>query len=94
MKSHTPGPWTVNGHYIESPPLRPNFGRRAVARVDYSHHSEIPANARLIAAAPELLAALKEAIATVDGFDHGDEGEDGDPIASWRAAVAKAEVNA
>lgn len=58
MSKHTPGPWKVeNDHYI-------------TAGIDYvadvgdatTRDKEIAANARLIAAAPDLLEACKEAI--------------------------------
>ena len=48
------------------------------------------ANANLIEAAPDLLAALKEAVANYASCDIGDMG-DGDPIANWKAAIARAE---
>jgi hypothetical protein len=51
--SHTPGPWTVNerGHVS---------GKRAVAELYYDpRNPELEANARLIAAAPELLEELR-----------------------------------
>jgi hypothetical protein len=49
---HTPGPWIVTGNFIDcdTPPCR-----IAVALAS----PEMEANARLIAAAPELLEALK-----------------------------------
>jgi hypothetical protein len=63
---HTPGPWTINGGRIEAT----DAGTSAavvVARVglinDQSH--EDTANARLIAAAPELLKALEAIDAAV-----------------------------
>jgi hypothetical protein len=46
------------------------------------------ANARLIAAAPDLLACLKEAVAAnEDGLPRDAD----DPIHDWKAAIAKAE---
>lgn len=50
---HTPGPWAIAGHYIGT--LGVN-----VATVGYASGAE-HANARLIAAAPDLLAALQYA---------------------------------
>jgi hypothetical protein len=47
---HTPGPWTVDGSYIHGP-----NGKRFLA---VAGDGEGQANARLIAAAPELLEAL------------------------------------
>jgi len=69
---HTPGPWSI------SPTSNPSseFGIVAidgtiVSRLDYWHdeaEAESEANARLIAAAPELLAALRELLLE-DDFD-------------------------
>ena len=62
---HTPGPWTVSDHYIEGPDVE----RTMIAtmlwprlqdlkrRIDLTE--EHRCNLRLIAAAPDLLAALK-----------------------------------
>lgn len=59
MSKHTPGPWDVN---------EGDFGIYQLETSDqiaevFSHHppAELEANARLIAAAPELLEALKHA---------------------------------
>jgi hypothetical protein len=64
MSKHTPGPWKVsheaNGQWtifaenydVTSIPDDPDYGRP----------SEDPANARLIAAAPEMLEALKQVV--------------------------------
>ena len=84
---HTPGPWSYNrdeggchGHVISTSDYivaeLPDFGDGAAP------HTE--ANARLIAAAPELLDALKVAIATSDPSQHK-------WVAEARAAIAKAE---
>lgn len=78
MAEHTPGPWRVersldgrsdgyirpvNGH-VEPGAVAPV----AVARVVGSRgRGETEANARLIAAAPELLAALEELVAWQNG---------------------------
>ncbi len=64
---HTPGPWVLqdqkNGHYI-------------IGRIDPQENAAVSfnkANATLIAAAPELLEALKLALATIRRVtkDHG-----------------------
>ena len=79
---HTPGPWAIAGHYIGT--LGVN-----VATVGYASGAE-HANARLIAAAPDLLAAL-ERIANSEEY-HGDafscDFETLQNVA--RAAIAKA----
>jgi hypothetical protein len=68
--SHTPGPWTLDkatgkfGHKTNDivAPLEgdPHFSQQIVC-VMGTDVDDMEANARLIAAAPELLAALKEA---------------------------------
>ena len=59
---HTPGPWELvsrgwNGQFIYGIDERAK-GRRFIAEVDLNYDGA-EANARLIAAAPELLAALR-----------------------------------
>jgi hypothetical protein len=59
---HTPGPWTVNDQVAREDCLYIEAARVGVATV-YSDNTptvdESRANARLIAAAPDMLAALK-----------------------------------
>jgi hypothetical protein len=58
MSKHTPGPWTFdNGIEFICTDTSP-YGEWAVAKVNIVR-AEAKANARLIAAAPELLDALK-----------------------------------
>ena len=54
---HTPGPWQQNGSHIYGPDPK----RYGIAQLMYADPLESDANARLIAAAPELLEALKRA---------------------------------
>lgn len=60
---HTPGPWAyqedsdVYTHIVRGP------GNRFICQLAQTTSAEIEANARLIAAAPELLDALIEAVA-------------------------------
>ena len=56
--AHTPGPWWVDGPG-EGIEVHDTFGRTASVWGDVGEGDEAWANARLIAAAPELLAALK-----------------------------------
>lgn len=65
--TYTPGPWFVSGPFV-GPRLAPDSGIQIkVARVAGDEcDSECIANARLIAAAPDLLAALEEAVALAD----------------------------
>lgn len=69
MSTHTRGPWTIeqatDGRrkgYIRGPKSNGAGGRIAVARVSEAGNgpSEQAANARLIAAAPDLLEALRQ----------------------------------
>lgn len=94
---HTPGPWFVNGpyHNVESDLFirariddDENFD---IANLECDETGNAPANARLIAAAPELLASLRELIHQVDSLGV----EEGMPwmvdiLARANAAVAKA----
>ena len=87
---HTPGPWSFDGDYVESLALlKPLFKPLSVATLaDCGHNTE--GNGILIAAAPELLAALKELVAYDDGSnepeDYGYE-----LLQRCKAAIAKAE---
>lgn len=68
MSKHTPGPWkSVNHSWSDTSILAPDFDH-AICRLDINHATEesqeadeaqMAANARLIAAAPELLEALR-----------------------------------
>ncbi len=89
--SHTPGPWIVNAHrtqgsaFVITTPLD-----------NWVPASDDAANARLIAAAPELLAALKALAADYKaGADSGDSGQwsaDDQPVyQAAMVAIAKAE---
>lgn len=69
---HTPGPWLLNGFYIY------RDGATRIAAVSNwcisgaDAFAETVANARLIAAAPELLEALIEVTATLAWNAHGE----------------------
>ncbi len=56
MSAHTPGPWHVTPDSFVMTTSRPSLG---IARV-ITHVRGFDANARLIAAAPDLLEALRE----------------------------------
>lgn len=84
---HTPGPWAREGLrvYVH------NRGTIAECPLPQSGGVfEVSSNARLIAAAPDMLAALKEMVDEADGISR----EHGWPLASRldraRAAIAKA----
>ena len=58
---HTPGPWEVRGIGVHAP------GLRTVASLTCGDYPERSANARLIAAAPELLSFIKSWRETIVG---------------------------
>ena len=91
---HTPGPWGAIGNLVRSPMHQPEGLPRGVQIVEcrdgyfLPHTEEAKANARLIAAAPELLSDLREAAATLRRYEalHRAKGTED--------STAKAEVNA
>jgi hypothetical protein len=94
--THTSGPWRTNGFAIDSETSRRDYGHkykpdmrsRPVAQIISvsGEDEENKANARLIAAAPELLEALQDAMKVAIHEEH--------PFRSWhnkaKAAIAKA----
>ena len=80
--NYTPGPWKVEGVDIYAP--APANVRPHIARVIYGGKSD----ARLIAAAPDLLEALTDLVGGC-----GKEGDlfSGEAMAKARLAIAKAE---
>ena len=90
---HTPGPWAVNpvGAVVDS--FRATGEIVPVCALlwptDVRSEDETEANARLIAAAPDLLAALK---ALVDVIDLHYPRDHFTVLTSARAAIAKAEA--
>ena len=98
---HTPGPWAVEDPMdhcltIVANPEAPVYDWKWIATCDWPDEDnqlvtarEVKANARLIAAAPDLLEALEEFSREYDGFEDGN----GDPcpvLAKARAAIARA----
>lgn len=83
--AHTPGPWTVVLDEASADPLRV-FQDDGTGNGDHikliAGDPESDANLRLIASAPELLAALKAVVSVAD--------RDTDEFAAARAAIAKA----
>ena len=88
MSKHTPGPWSSN-HLTSAPlkkwSLKVKKGRRVIAEVPCQDYTTWT-NARLIAAAPDLLEALRAAVA-----DWDEEVSRGRWLDTARAAIAKAE---
>jgi hypothetical protein len=83
MSKHTPGPWHTAGEQG----VQIRSAKDQIAKVWTMRGNEWKANARLIAAAPELLEALKEIVDAADGAGW----EQLDPsFKKARAAIAKA----
>ncbi|MHC3750731.1 hypothetical protein ACYKDZ_17825 [Stutzerimonas stutzeri] len=96
MTKHTPGPWLVEGRTVYA--LNDDGYNRFSALVQDAHTpgDELEANARLIAAAPDLLEAAELALEVAEGWIHdqldgtGIAGEALGKLDSVRAAIAKA----
>lgn len=93
MNVYTPGPWRVNGPQLSGTISVTSAHDGAVA-VMIQHEVEgrafpTEANARLIAAAPDLLAALESVLKHFDPWSM--PGSDGERVViEARAAIAKA----
>jgi hypothetical protein len=83
---HTPGPWT---HGVHDETLIVGGGRVVAEVWGYAptDHERMEVDARLIAAAPEMLEALQRALPEI-AVAFGPESE---VVAECRAAIAKAE---
>jgi hypothetical protein len=109
MNKHTPGPWELHGLAIYEPDKwrdGRNFGGAYICQImdgnfeqsspdssTFKDGCECDANARLIAAAPELLAALQAVIEQADAqFKAGDKHAtfNRQTIDSLRPAITKA----
>lgn len=94
--THTPGPWILKaGRALETPhgEFSLTYGHDRHGNPNFKDFCALDANARLIAAAPELLAQLKSLL---EMFDH-DAAHQPDPITAGEmidatlATIAKAE---
>ena len=81
MSAHSPGPWKLGGHYDDTV-----ISVRGGVVVDDPDLTD--ADLRLIAAAPELLAALKDLIDRIDVTSYWHLASSVDEA---KAAIAKAE---
>ena len=88
-RTHTPGPWRVGdaGNTIFGPP-NGNPSPQTIAHLSVIDHA---ANARLIAAAPEMLEALRDAL---ECLLDDDEGYMRPIITRLRSVIARAEGRA
>ena len=95
MSKHTPGPWTVTdeddfyGLAIEAAGREGEYVPVARVPVDYDDRPEREANARLMAAAPDLLEALKALLSGSERHIFSTECKTERDAA--RTAIAKAE---
>jgi hypothetical protein len=90
---HTPGPWTVYDDSNDGKTNRIEIAARGktVARIYQSVPEEDLPNARLIAAAPDLLEALKMAVSALERSDYIQmDGDSFDVVDVSRAAIARA----
>lgn len=84
---HTPGPWKVSGHMVRTE-CETSW---PVASCCYGTAAQSDANARLIAAAPELLAACDAMLnAIADNTDIGFDVDLNEAMRAARAAIVKA----
>jgi len=98
MSTHTPGPWKIeNGHIQQSGIAywQITDGADAICCNQFCYADNSDANARLIAAAPDLLEALKRLAVISDGiYVRMSDGEARLMREAWEkadAAIAKAE---
>ena len=91
---HTPAPWTTDGDaYSGNLDIIALTGRIAMLDCEFSEETEdvLTANACLIAAAPELLAALREIVAAVEVGDVDGFSPSGNWFREAKAALNKVE---
>ena len=95
MSKHTPGPWRASELGVLSDKLT-SYGNWYVCSLIDPDNEEHKANARLIAAAPELLESLEDLLSNLDEMGlatmPGDTFENmRETVDRARAAIAKAE---
>ncbi len=90
MNKHTPGPWVAvartNSHVEIEAPDHAGYSAYSAKKIATLSANNFEANARLIAAAPDLLEALEKLACLGNGDQYGNS--EGNMIA--RAAIAKA----
>jgi hypothetical protein len=92
---HTPGPWKIVEQRFPVCIIEGEDGTCVVGNVSGQPGLDgQTANARLIAAAPELLEALRDCLATLDGLKRHNTNCDYVAAIQARAAIAKAERGA
>jgi hypothetical protein len=89
MSTHTPGPWVRAGSNVVTAPTETRVGGFCVAQCNTMMDGNI-ANARLIAAAPDLLDALDRIRKDLQRMSDGYSADLDVMVDVARAAVAKA----
>jgi hypothetical protein len=91
--SHTPGPWINDASHPEWERNVIWANDVVVAHVVDDQHGNADANASLIAAAPELLAAMKAAVSEISGWGFSTTPDPGDTdfVLECKRIIAKAE---
>jgi len=90
MTSHTPGPWGLMEHRDGYYALTPPDGRCSYFGKLPCQDAEDHANAALISAAPDLLAALKELLWSASRTSLETDGDYSNAFTAARAAIDKA----
>ena len=91
MSKHTPGPWAFYDDTALTGCIEIVALGKTVARIYRSVPEKDLPNARLIAAAPDLLEALRDAVTMIDSLNSAYGSEQVDSVASnGRAVIAKA----
>lgn len=88
---HTPGPWFAHGRYIGTENHKSFIGECRDMNGNWSNDAPASSNARLIAAAPELLEALRGLYLDLVANDQDGLIEHVETMRKARAAIAKAE---
>ena len=93
MKKHTAGPWIVDeSHEVDHQHLV--WAEDVIiAEVCEDQHNQGEANARLIASAPDLLEACREALNVLEDWDDLNQPDDGPEwlfVTAMKAAIDKA----
>lgn len=69
MRKHTPGPWTAHARTVTAPETEDRLGLNV--QINGGNREDNKANARLIAAAPDLLEALQAATEVLEILRRG-----------------------
>lgn len=87
---HTPGPWFAHGRYIGTQNHKSAIAECRDINGNWSNDAPASDNARLIAAAPELLEALRGLYLDLVANDQDGLVEHVETMGKARAAIAKA----